>query len=399
MASCATSCEWYQPSALADEPASEDGDRITVEVVAGVNDAEIGQLLFDKGLISSQLAFQLAVLEAGREGDLQAGVYDLSPALRPSEIVAALRQEAGEEVTVTIIEGWRLEADRRLPGHHQADDEPGGVRGAGQGAAARPDRASYDFLADLPAGRSLEGYLVPTRTGSTLNATARQVLEKLLGAFGNGLTAGDARPDRRQGLTLDQAVNLASIVEREAVLDEERPLIAGVYLNRLNHPNAGTVGLLNADPTLQYGLATAEFGMQPVADWGAIEWWPQLPDWRAASAAARRAGRLPDLPGQGAAAVADRLAARSVRCRRRGPSGYGQRLLLLRGRLSRRRARRLALLRGDAAASTTPTSPRPTPSARRDLLVAHPRADHRFPGEAVCRDHEPEWRVYPWQPH
>ena len=63
---------------------------------------------------------------------------------------------------------------------------------------------------------------------------------------------------RRQGLTLDEAVNLASIVEREAVLDEERPLIAGVYLNRLNHPEAETVGLLNADPTLQYGLATAE---------------------------------------------------------------------------------------------------------------------------------------------
>ena len=51
---------------------------------------------------------------------------------------------------------------------------------------------------------------------------------------------------------------MASIVEREAVLDEERPLIAGVYLNRLNHPEAETVGLLNADPTLQYGLATAE---------------------------------------------------------------------------------------------------------------------------------------------
>jgi hypothetical protein len=75
--------EWYRPSALEDEPAAEDGRRITVEVVAGVNDAEIGQLLLDKGIISSQLAFYVAVLQAGREGDLQAGVYDLSPALRP----------------------------------------------------------------------------------------------------------------------------------------------------------------------------------------------------------------------------------------------------------------------------------------------------------------------------
>ena len=71
-------------------------------------------------------------------------------------------------------------------------------------------------------------------------------------------------------------MTLASIVEREAVLDAERPLIAGVYLNRINHPNAGTVGLLNADPTLQYGLATAEFGSQPISSGRAIEWWPQL---------------------------------------------------------------------------------------------------------------------------
>jgi UPF0755 protein len=65
-------------------------------------------------------------------------------------------------------------------------------------------------------------------------------------------------------------------VEREAVLDDERALIAGVYLNRLNHPEAETVGLLNADPTLQYGVATAEHGDAPVDDWGAIVWWEPL---------------------------------------------------------------------------------------------------------------------------
>ncbi len=88
---------------------------------------------------------------------------------------------------------------------------------------------------------------------------------------------------------MDEAVTLASIVEREAVLDDERPLIAGVYLNRINNPDYQTVGLLNADPTLQYGLATAQYlpagnsfveGVEgthlPVDDWGSIEWWPQL---------------------------------------------------------------------------------------------------------------------------
>ena len=267
--------EWYRPDALADTPVGEDGRRITVEVVEGTNDAEIGQLLFDKGLISSQLAFQLAVQNAGRSGTLQAGVYDLSPSLRPSQIVAALRQEAGEEVTITLIEGWRLEEMVGYLGTTQltmnldefadlATDPPSDLI------------AEFDFLTGLPEGRTLEGYLYPDTYRVDANDTARQVIEKLLGTFGERLTQEIRDQITAQGLTIDQAVTLASIVEREAVLDAERPLIAGVYLNRINNPTAGTVGLLQADPTLQYGLATAEFGSRPVRDWEEIEWWPQL---------------------------------------------------------------------------------------------------------------------------
>lgn len=267
--------EWYRPDALADEPAGEDGRRITVEVVAGTNDTEIGQLLFDKGLITSQLAFQLAVQRAGRSGELQAGVYDLSPALRPSQIVAALKQEAGEEVTITLIEGWRLEEVVGYLGTTKltmnldefallAKDPPSDLI------------AQFDFLATLPEGRTLEGYLYPDTYRVDANDTARQVIEKLLGTFGQRLTQEIRDQIATVGLTLDQAVTLASIVEREAVLDAERPIIAGVYLNRINNPTAGTVGLLQADPTLQYGLATAEFGSRPIRDWHDIVWWPQL---------------------------------------------------------------------------------------------------------------------------
>jgi UPF0755 protein len=267
--------EWYRPDALADAPAGEDGRRITVEVVAGANDSEIGQLLFDKGVISSRLAFQYAVLNAGRSGDLQAGVYDLSPSLRPSEIVAALKQEAGVEVTITLIEGWRLEQVIGYLGTTRL------TMNLDEFAALAKDPpadliAEFDFLADLPEGRSLEGYLYPDTYQVDTNDTARQVLEKLLGTFGERLTQEMRDQIAAEGLTIDQAVTLASIVEREAVLDPERPIIAGVYLNRINNPTAGTVGLLNADPTLQYGLATAEFGSKPIPEWQQIEWWPPL---------------------------------------------------------------------------------------------------------------------------
>ncbi len=106
------------------------------------------------------------------------------------------------------------------------------------------------------------------------------MVEKLLDTFAARLT-----PDIRDAIakqtingkpmTIDQAVTLASIVEREAVLDKERPTIAGVYLNRLN-TKGETSYLLQADPTLQYALATAAHQDAPMSQWQGITWWPAL---------------------------------------------------------------------------------------------------------------------------
>jgi UPF0755 protein len=268
---------WYEPDALADEPLSDDGARVTVTVPDGATDAEIAQKLFEDGLVRSPLAFEWWVIQAGREGLLQAGTYDLSPSLSPSQIVAALQQEAGPEVTVKIQEGWRLEevvgylGTTRLTMNLDdfvslVEDPP-------------PDLIrKYDFLADLPKGRTLEGYLYPDTYRMDGNWDARTVLDVLLSTFGERLTQRMRNGIEREGLTIDDAVTLASIVEREAVLDKERPLIAGVYLNRTQNPDGGggTNGLLNADPTLQYALATDANRDTPPAEWGNIEWWQPL---------------------------------------------------------------------------------------------------------------------------
>src|SRR4029079_13020232 len=214
--------EWYKPDALADVPAAESGKPITVEVVTGTTDSEIGQLLFDQGLISSQLAFQYAVLQLGRSGDLQAGVYDLSPTLKPSEIVAALKQEAGIEVTIKLIEGWRLE---QVAGYLGTTKLTMNLNDFVTLAKAPPPDliAEFDFLADLPAGHSHEGYLYPDTYRVDANATARQVLEKLLGTFEVRLTPEIRDGIAAQGLTIYQAVTLASLGEREAGPDAARP--------------------------------------------------------------------------------------------------------------------------------------------------------------------------------
>ena len=285
--------KWYRPEVLEDAPASDEQQRVTVVVETGATDTTIGQLLFDEGLISSQIAFQYAVITAGREGTLAAGTYDLSPRLRPSEIVAALQGVPfGPTTTVTLVEGLRLEEVVAAFGQSEMTTNLEEFAAILQAPPA--DLLNqFDFLNDLPAGRSLEGYIPPETLEyqmSGADASPRRVVERLLTEFGTKLTPEIRAAITAKGLTIDEAVIIASIVEREAVIDDERPLIAAVYVNRyLNPDNGQTNGLLNADPTLQYGLATGELRPEghpllantegaflPVDEWGAVEWWPQL---------------------------------------------------------------------------------------------------------------------------
>jgi len=285
--------EWYRPEVLSDEPASDEQRRVTVTVEQGATATSIGRLLFEEGLVNSEIAFQYAVINSGREASLPFGVFDLSPTLRPSEIVAALQGVPfGPTTTVTIREGLRLE---EVVATFAASEMTMNMEEfAALLQAPPPDLLNqFDFLADLPAGRSLEGYILPETLEYELSgqaATPRAVVEKLLGEFGAALTQEIRDGIAAKGLSIDDAVIIASIVEREAVIDEERPLIAAVYTKRIQEPdNPQTVGLLNADPTLQYGLMTGEArplghpllvntegGFLPVDEWGGVNWWPQL---------------------------------------------------------------------------------------------------------------------------
>jgi UPF0755 protein len=285
--------EWYDPEAIADEPASDELRRVTVEIPQGATETEIGELLFADGLISSRIAFHYAVINAGREGTIAFGNFDLSPTLRPSEIVATLKgEEFGPTTDVTIIEGSRLEevvaafAQSEMTMNMEEfarvlSDPPPGILN------------DFDFLTDVPAGRSLEGYIRPDTYNFQIageHATPRAVARALLRQFDEALTDDIVAGIAAKGLTLDEAVKIASIVEREAVIEDERPQIAAVYINRFLNPENGiTNGLLNADPTLQYGLTTGELrpvghplltgtegAFLPVDEWGDVEWWPPL---------------------------------------------------------------------------------------------------------------------------
>ena len=310
--------EWYRPEVLTDEPASDQRNRTTVTIEPGATDTGIGRMLLEQGVISSEIAFQYAVIEAGRGGTLAAGTYDLFPTMRPSEIVATLRGEPiGEVTSVTLREGLRLEEVVAAFGESEMTMNLEEFAALLQ--APPPELLNqYDFLADLEAGRSLEGYIPPETLEYQVDWAPVDVVGRLLDEFEANLTDELIAGLEDKGLTLDEAVIIASIVEREAVIDDERPLIAAVYTKRYLEPdNEQTVGLLNADPTLQYGLTTAEAlpvghpllpegedGATPVDAWAGVEWWPQLevtggdvpiPDWLASFQTYTNPG-IPDTP-------------------------------------------------------------------------------------------------------
>jgi UPF0755 protein len=121
---------------------------------------------------------------------------------------------------------------------------------------------AFDFLTDLPPDATLEGFLFPETYRLPENATAVDLLGRMLETFDARVTPEMRAAAADRGLNVYELVTLAAVVEREAVLDEERPLIAGVYHNRLQ---AGW--FLNACPTVQYGI-----GFQDETG----EWWSVL---------------------------------------------------------------------------------------------------------------------------
>lgn len=244
-------------------PHSVDSRPVRFEVTPGSTARAIGEQLASAGLIGDPTLFEAYVRVEGIAGRLEAGTFYLSPSMTPVEIAAALQNARAASIRVTIPEGWRLEqtADFLRDNAILADSEEFRRR-ALTGDLTGIDVSRYPFLQSRPAGASLEGYLFPsTFELPAEGATALDLLQRQLDAFrGQVMPAFEqARANGDTTLDLYALLTLASIVEREAVLPEERPAIAAVYLNRL------AVGMkLDADPTVQYAM-----GYQPASG----QWW------------------------------------------------------------------------------------------------------------------------------
>ncbi|MCS6843452.1 MAG: endolytic transglycosylase MltG [Caldilineales bacterium] len=219
----------------------------------GETAGSVAERLKEMGLISDAGLFTLYLRYHGIDRRLEAGDFELTTSMTMPEIAQALQRAIVREVTITIPEGWRAEQVAEFleqEGIMEASAFMAAVR-AGDPVALGLGR--YPFLDDRPPGASLEGYLFPDTYRIPARAKPADLLGAMLDNFDEKVTPDLRAAAASSGLSLFQAVTLASIIEREAVQADERPLIASVYRNRLANacPEVGGA-YLQADPTVQY---------------------------------------------------------------------------------------------------------------------------------------------------
>lgn len=214
----------------------------------GDSAASVAEKLQSAGLIKNSLTFRLMAEGKGKAGELASGNFELSPSMRPSEILDVLASgkiKAGP--LMTIPEGWRAEeiAER--------------ISAKGLGSAdqfmtfVRTGRVDLQVLASRPSGATLEGYLFPDTYSTDAKTSADSIALRMIQQFDTRFTPEMRQKTQARGLTIHQMVTLGSIIEREAVVPSERPTMAGVFYNRLK------LGMnLDTDPTVQYAITTVD---------------------------------------------------------------------------------------------------------------------------------------------
>ena len=221
----------------------DDHQEVTFVVEAGESVYSVAQNLKRLGLVEDPDVFRRVSQVMRADTDIQVGVYTLRPSMTVQEIILELRHGRVPTVIVTIPEGWRMEQVAELL-------EQRGVTAAAEFLqVANQPRTDYSFLADRPDGSpmNLEGFLFPDTYQLPLNSPAENVVGILLQNWDRRVSPDLRAQAAEHGLSLYEIIALASIVEREAVLAEERTLIAGVFWNRLR------IGMrLQADPTVSY---------------------------------------------------------------------------------------------------------------------------------------------------
>lgn len=211
-------------------PVDKDGQVRPFVIQRGESIESITRRLEQEGFIRSALLFKLVLKTDGKAASIEAGDFKLSPSMSLEEIIQNLSHGA-VDVWVTLVEGLRVE--------EMAQKLEKSLKSKGD-----------EFI---KKGRKHEGYLFPDTYLFNKDSTVEDVISVMKDNFDKKYTAGLQAKIKRLGLSKEQGVILASIVEREARTKQPREMVASILLKRFK------IGMaLNADATVQYALGYQE---------------------------------------------------------------------------------------------------------------------------------------------
>jgi len=226
------------------EPIDRAGNEMAFDISQGESVALICLRLEQAGVIGDAESMRIYLVYTGLDRQLQSGQFMLTPATSPIEIASQLLDITPKDAIVTILPGWRIEeVAANVANSGLSISEEAFIFAA---YAPTPDQIAFLPYVEI---QNLEGYLYPGTYVFPLETGLNDVMNTFLKAFSHNLDSVIIEGYDRQGLSLEQAVILASIIEKEAVIDDEKPLIASVFFNRLSQGMR-----LETDPTVQYAL-------------------------------------------------------------------------------------------------------------------------------------------------
>ncbi len=240
---------WFWAISAPSSEFAEQVLKIKVEINHGDSTQEISSNLEKTGVIRSGLALRIWLKYLEIRGDrsaLRAGVYQFSTNQSLAEVVEQMQTQVSAEITFTIPEGWSIAQMATYFEQKQFFKAEDFITATKTNLARKPW---------LPANiSSLEGFLFPdTYQISLEQATPDKIIELMLSRF------EEVALPLAKDSNLKEWVTFASIVEKEAVLDHERGIIAGVFRARLKRGMR-----LESDPTVEYGLNIKQTPDQPL---------------------------------------------------------------------------------------------------------------------------------------
>jgi UPF0755 protein len=214
-----------------------------VDIPSGSGTATMARRLADAGVVRSAQVFRVAVWLRGSSRRLQAGEYRFDQPMTAADVVDKISRGDVYVRAVTFREGLTV---REMASVFES---------AGYGRASEFIEAARkaEVVREMdPEAKDLEGYLFPDTYTLPRRTTAEQLVERMVARFEKVMTPELRNKAVERGFTVRQVVTLASLVEKETAKPEERPVVAGVYTNRMR------IGMgLQCDPTVIYALMLA----------------------------------------------------------------------------------------------------------------------------------------------